>query len=922
LTVLSQKKLKVRASDGSGLIAVFQDGSTADADATSGRRYDNSFTTGALPSGATLQVEREWINVKSLAHNVESGKTLTLDVQGLTAWKNDQANAYPWTPNDTVELYAQVPTPDATVATASWHINGVTPGTQVRMFYGHVADVTMDPDSGLAITCRDTTFRSNVIKLERSAPDGITIPKIAFNLPREHPDFIYSIKLVSSASATPLGTGESAEADTRASVGQILDYLQTHYRTRLVTEGVLDTSLASTLFNTTEIGSLTWKPTQIVLQDCGFADGVRQILRAWAPHLRLVVDHRTTQWRLIQHGPKLTETYASGTSGYGNFAGVGYASVGSVDTPGAFAVGQRVRMYGGGTTLHPSYNLTQEKTIYSIVGSELRFVEQGTYFFASGSWKAYPVATSALAVLNLSLDDVPSGGVSLQQDADGVYSAVNLYSVNQKTESRNEAWNRQSYTSGIMQHGWDTSFESAWTDKDADREMDVGADGEGLQPYTLSNDGTHDFVTVSYAQSQYGTRHSSNEWTDCSLWIWTEATASIRNSNRTYRILTSQHMADVGDGTPGLKITVTASPGKILSDSPLFNTIGGGGTDRVVLTQDKRFPTTGGNNKKWEVGRKFYFNSQTVQFDASSSPHTEVCTDLKMTTDNGTESSKRVSTMHPGLGYPATNVTPAGAFEQLAGGGIGATMVWRRATYTRQPTGSPCTSGTGWTPPRLVQVDYETTTTTLRNARYPATGYAGPAFARYGLASEFSALVEDWTDDSQTADYTDLAFRLWQSKSHAHHQGTIRKPGIKENGVWLDLSIDVNLYSSLAGALHATGSGYGGFNGTLTEFTWDFENDEVVFGFDNGKEDLQIDIYQELMTKHVSKIADLSAYSKALKQLNDCARGSQTGEQPTSMCSSRIYYKDGNTIEYHTGKAITKPQQESGASATGVSDAS
>ncbi len=924
MTRPAQLKLKAWAEDGSGLVAVFQDGSAADSDATTGRKYDNSFTTGALPSGKTLQVEREWIDVKSLTHNVESGKTLTLGVNGLTAWKNDQANAYPWTPNDTVELYAQVPTPDSTVATASWHLNGVTPGTQVRMFYGHVADVSVDADDGLQITCRDTQWTANLIKLERSAPDSITIPKIAFNLPREHPDFIYSIKLVSSASATPLGMGESAEADTRATLGQILDYLQTHYRTRLVDEGVLDTSLASSLFATADIGPLTVKPTQIILQDCGFADGVKQIIRTWAPHLRLVVDHRTTQWRFIQHGPKLTETYANGTSGYGNFAGVGYASVGSVDTPGAFSVGMRVRMYGGGTTTHPQYCLTQEKTLAAIVGNELRFVEQGTYFFNSGSWKAYPVATDALAVLNLSVDDVPSGGVSLSQDADGVYSAVNLYSVNQVTESRNEAWNRQSYTGSILQHGWDTSFEAAWTDKEGDREEDVGADGEGLKPYTIGNDGTHDYITVSYAQSQYNTRHTSNEWQDCSIWIWTMATADIRNLNRTYKILTSQHMADCGDGTAGLKITVDTGVGKLLIDSPTFITVAGGGpgADRVILTQDKKFKTTGGNNKMWEVGRKFYFNSQTVTLDASSSPHSEICTDLKITSDNGTESARRVSAMHPGLGYPAVNVTPAGAFEQLAGGGLGATFVWRRATYTRTPTGSPCTSGTGWTPPRLVQVDYETTTTTLRNARYPATSYAGPAFARYGIASEYTALVQDWTDDSQTADYTDLAFRLWQVKSHAHHQGTVRKPGIKENGVWLDLAIDVNLNSSLAGTLKDNGSGYGGFSGTLTECTWDFENDEVIFGFDNGGEDLQIDIYEELMTKQVSTIADLSAYAKALKQLNDCARGSQAGEQPSSVCSSRVYYKDGNTVEQKITTVIGKPQQESGASATGVSDSS
>lgn len=915
MSVPGQKKLKVRDGGPSGLIAVYQDGSASDADASSGRKYDDAFTSGALASGRTLAIEREWINLRTLTHSYDSGKSLAFDVHGLFAWKNDHTNTMTFNPNDTVEFFATLPTVDTGIATPSWHLNDATPASQVRLFYGFIETVTCDPDGGLSVTCRDPMHRANLVKLQRSAPDGITIPKIAFNLPRDNPDFFYSVKITDASSPTPWGTGESVEDDTRCTIREILEYLMNAYQTDLVSENVLESGVD--LFTSADLGLLNYKPGPIVLENTGFTDGVREILRRWAPHVRIVVDHQTTQWRIVPYGPKLTETYATGTGTFGASSGSGYQSAAAVDLPGLFTAGDRVRIYGGGTLAVPSYSLTQELTIHSIVSSTLRFVEACNW--AMNQYKVYKVDTDALPVLDLTIDDVPRGGCNITMNTDGVYTAVNLWSVYQETETMTHNWNRQDLGTGHLQPGWNTGFEAVWNDRDSDRETDLGSDGQGMRPYRIGNDGTRDYFEVSYTQSQYGTNHVAGEWDDVTCWIWTENGADIKNQKRTYTVYAMTLVADVGDGSAGIRITLDAAAGTILLDSPAFKPINDASAteDRIILTQNYRFPTTKGNNKRWEVGRKFYFTDTTISFDQDSTPHVATCSPRRITSDNGDEMPRRVIGMSANLGYPQINVGPSGAWETLATGGLGATHVWRRATYTRTPTGSPCSSGTGWKPPRLVSVEYERTTTTLRNARWPSDGYSGPAYARWGLASQLDIAVEHWAEEAQSPDYAALALRIWQATSHAHHQGTITKPGIVENGIWLDLGIDVNLRSSLTEQTY--GASFGGFWGTLTECTLNFEDDVVEFGFDTHDRfrDINAEVYEEFGVRKKSTVPDMLAMLRKINELPKCLEGSQFGEQPGGLCGNRVFASDGKTVNKHI-TTIIKGQQESGAGFAGA----
>ncbi len=822
-------------------------------------------------------------------------------------------------PNGLVEFYAKAPTA-STITTASWHIDNATPGTQVRLFYGHISDVEVSPSEGLTVTCKDPFYKANGVKIQRDSQNGITIPKIAFNLPRDNPDFWYSIKLVSPASPL-LGVGETTEADSRATLRQILEYLEHEFKAQLVIEGVLE-SAALTLFVSTDLAGLDMKPGPVILENTGFADGVKQILRDWAPHLRLVIDHQTTQWRLVQYGPQLKDKYATGTSTCIAVGGFPYLSHGQVDdvtffsaTPGAD--GNRVRIF---STINPS--LSEERTIYSISGPTLNFNETGVRDYAFAAWTCYPVHPDTLPTLDISIDDVVPSNARVAIGFDNVYTAVNLYSVYQTTESRTEQWNRQDLGTGALQPGWDSGFESAWNDKDSDRESDFGVDGQGMKPYTTGNDGTNDYFMVPFSQSQHSTDHVDQEWVDCSVWMWKVGGADVKNQNRTYRIKSTARVSDVGNGTPGLRITISHPVGIILSDNPTLSLVATGGSDRIILTQNYRFTTTGGNNKRWEVGRKFYFTETTIQYqyDQDASPHVTMCSSPKISQDNGTGTNRRYAAMNQNLGYPQTNTGPTGAWETLATGGLGAFHVWRRATYSRAPVGSPCASGSGWQPPRLLQVEYETTTRTLRSARFPTTGYGGTAFARYGFNAQLDIAVEHWAEDTQTPDYESLAYRLWQIYSHAHHQGEIRKPGLVENGVWLDLGVTCQLRSTLSASSY--GSSYEGFWGTLTRAEYDFANDEMVFSFDSKSriQGFTTKVYEEYGLKtEKSIVPELMALIRKGQELSQCLAGSQLGEQPQGLCAERVYDKTNQTILKKITVLSSKSQQESGASQGGAS---
>lgn len=914
-------KLIHRMAAAPAYVTVWVDGTPSVPETTPDRVWTNGFSQGS--SSGSLRGDREWIDLGTLRNSYENGKELTFRFIGRRTWCNDPQCSTWFRPNDVVELWAQTPQQRSDVATPPWHLNGAPAGSVQRLFYGHVRRV-QSTGSGLEITCSDPRWAANRIIL-RTALGECDIPRIAFNLPKDAPDYVYnSLKLKNAATSPPVGTGVPADPNNdRLTVNQVLRYLADKYRSLLVLNGVQDAAL-DLIFDPADLAGLSYKMGQVALSDCGFTDGVRQILDAWAPHLRLVVDHRTTAWRLVEYGAALKESSTTGT--VLAMDGPSGMPACAASDPSFFVPGKRYRFYGGGTIAAPLYQLSQELVCHHVTGGTVFFT--GTLLWAFVSWKAAALDEFAMPNLVLNLDDTPRGGVTLALDVDEVFTAVQLWSIYRVTATQEQSWNRQNLSSGGMQPGWDQTFEQYWSSRDSDREMDVGG-GEGMIPWRVGNDGTNDYLEISYGESQYATRHAPGEWKDTSLWVWTAAGANVRNLKLSFTVLASIEVANVGDGSRGLRLTLASGVGGFLAKAPGFVFGAAGGTpDRVALTQNYGLlKTTKGNNKRWEVGRKFWFTDTTVTFDADASPHVSSCVPMRLWENDGTETPRRAMGMHPGLGYPALNTTPAGAFEQLAGGGIGATMVWRRAQYTRKPTGTPCGRGVGWKPPSLVQAEVETTTTTLRAVRYPLEGYAGTAWLESSYAAQKDIAVEDWAEDGQTLDFAQLAFRLWQTHSSTHQVGTIIKPGARANAIWLDLGVRCSLVSSITSARFAAAAGAGapggstieGFWGPLTECALEFASDTVSFGFDNGHpmEDITSELYEKTGITLTSLAQKNAEYARALAQLNECIRGSQTNETPTSMCADRVFGNDGQSITKKLTTS-TKPQQEAGAKATGA----
>lgn len=911
MSSIKNRKLKVYSALPGGVIAAFQDGSAADGEVTPGYLFNDAFRSGVMKSGNTLDEDRERLEIVSYTCDLESGGELVLRYTGRRAWLNDNGLAWIWSFNDRVAFSADVPDAIATATQLpSYHLNRQTQGTSVRWFHGHIVSVETDGTNGLIITCQDMRWRANRIKLQRDAQEGITIAKIAFNLPKDNPDAIYCIKLVDAVAGT-VGTGVSKEMDDRATLKQILEYIRDTYDGALIAAGVLDPGQSGFLFTDADLAGFTHKPDAIVLEDVGLFDGVRAILETWAPEVKIWIDPRTTQWRLLPFA------YGIKASGVGsvnsnwqidpgpNYHNTVYIQGGGPwsATPGAD--GNRIRIYQSG-----NHAISQEFTIYEIVGTgvpgtQVRLKEPligGAFAGGSPVWPVFPQTFPNVVV---SIDDCPLPP-QIKQDADGVATAVNITSVYQKTSSYSLPWNRNSLGAGDIQPAWDATFEGIWKDDDRKRQFDAGhPNKEGLRAYRVGNNGTNDYLDVPYSASQYGNDHVSGEWNGCIVWIRTLNGLDVTATNRRYTVKSQTTIADVGDGTPGLRLILDVPVGTIGALPGPFTTIdfGSGIEDRFWLGSFFQVPVSSGaaagstgNNKRWEVGRMFKQTVTTVAYDNSASPHLGSCALPKIWDETG----KRLLSQHPQQGYAANNQNVGWTY----GGGYGQFGVFKRSFNMRTPVGRVAPGGVGWQPPQIVNVEYETTTTELRSARFPVSGFAGGAYARYGYEYQLDIPTHKWFRDDQTADYTSLAERLWLLVSGAHHSGTIVKPGAREWGALIDLGFRCSLTAGITQSLYqgpvggATAPGYGstlmGFWSAVTRVTIDFPQDQVTFGFNdlNITKDLALHL-KERFARVENVAEDLEALRQKLNELPACMAGSEFGETPSFIQDSSVRGGDG-----------------------------
>jgi len=898
MSVLRQKKLKIRSQGPSGRVMVFQDGDAADGDVTSGYRFDDAFVDGAQRPSTTAAADRELVDVVSLRCDLDRGSELKLRITGARSWADGSSGAIRINPNDRVEFFAEVPD-ELAVSLASWHLNEQTAGTQVRLLKGFVDSVNPGNDGAVEVVVMDALAKANDVKVVRQ-PGTVDVPKLALNQATDSADWYWMPKAGTVAAPTTWTYGETDLRDHRMTVKQILEYLADEYQTTLQTEDVLDAG--ADLWDATDIANLSTRPPAMTLENVGFADAVRQILR-WVPDRRLVVDQRTSTWRIIPWGVALgvgTAYLRQQLPPSGGATTIRLPmSAASLFTATPGVDGNRIHIYDGDDpSKHEEAYITAKNTSGPL-GSELQLTldrELSRYYssFYLGSVnysRISPVLAETLPTLTLSIDACAPGGVKLSKDLKDAYSAVQIWSVHQKTETISALW-YEDLTGPRLKPAWNRAYEADWNDKDAEREADLGLNGIGARFYKIDNDGSHDRVYLSFAESQWGVRHTDDEWKHCTFRVMTSNGTDVSGNDYVFRILAQVRVADVGDGSAGLRITLDTTVGGLLALVTTFKTLDGAGPtyDFAQLTKDHRWSTTTGDNERWGVGRKWYIDETDHLQNATSGLHSETCKPVKVTVDYGVGTSARTLALDSQRGFPSTNWNPSGAFEYVGGGGVGTTLIWRRRSfYLDKPAGS-CPSGNGWVAPKSVEATIERTTTDVRVARYPAgSDHAGHAREAFNLVRTLDIPTDLWIDDYQTPDYEALAQRLWNAYQQAHQRGTVTLSGIREWAAFLDLSMRVTLTTAIGPVDETTN--VNGFWGVVTGCEIDFTAETVTIEFDNKAliSNLASDILEQLTVKAKPQAAQSAIMAAAAKQLADCLASLRTDTQPSYVCGARTY---------------------------------
>lgn len=887
---LENRKLKVWSSSPRGQVYVFQDGSGADGDATSGYKFDDAFRTGALEPGYSGKTPRVWVHVQSLAMEWEVGQTMTFVVTSPAAY---MINAYPNVAidvNDFVEFYCDAPAADANVATPSYHLNDQV--GQVRVFRGWVEEVR--PENGrLTVNCQSALWRANDVTLDRSGAESITIPKIAFNLPKDHPDHFYAIKNLGGGD---YGTGSAPiQNDAMMTLAEILDYLQDTYSVDLQNAGV---TTASSIFESGDLNPLTIRPGPIIFESTGFGSAVISLLNQFAPDMRVFPDPRTTKWRLVR-------TLAGFTTSSATISLISIVGANSrifVDDSSPFSTtpgddGNQVRIVH---QTDPALSTTGTVVTKAVGYVEISGHLAGEYLtaFMSGA-KLISLQGPTLPTVGFSFDDdVFPGSLVMARDLRDVYTAVSIYSTHHETETIRTYWTPGGVGDPYgLEPAWDDAYESFWKeDADPNREHDYGVEGDGLEIYAYDTGGTGGTyrITVPAEDSVFGDDHASNEWVGSSLLIFTADTDSVRGQNYHYTILANENLADIGDGRPGLRLRIQSTTLVADVGGTLLQSSVGGTGDMVGINSSFSFATTTAPNARWAVGRAWKFTDVTIHSQGATL-HNTTCTLPQVMVDDGTGINRQEMTLHPNLQHPLANEQPTKPYLDCPSG-TGRVCEFQRVFYLGRPAvnrerGIPqaCASGT-WRPPKRIEVTYEITTTEIREARYPSSGFDGEAWRHHGLERTKSIAARYWTSEDQTADYEDLAFRIWNVTNKTNYRGSVRLKNAADHLAWLDLGVRAafSTYMFPQGAP----SQLRAFWATVNRIDFDLSSTDgtatLTFDPDNALKRLATDVYEDYFIGSKALLRDLEDRQRKALEIPTCLAGARPNVDNPYLCDSLI----------------------------------
>jgi len=930
---ISSKKLKVFHQNGT--VSVFQDGSAADADVTFGQQYDDFFENGADVNGYDNLPASNFIRITlgQLSFSFDEAAQFSFFI-------NDRivTNYLGIDLNDTVEFWADAgDSHTASIASfPSWHHENQT--GQIRVFRGRVTNKTPKFSSdteGFEIECGGPVTWANDVRIVRDL-GTVELPHLVVNPETDEREWWSAVKKADNPTwptRPTFGTGVPATDGGKLTARDVLAYLNDTYASELTAAGVKDSGVS--IFHDDDLEPLTVELPRVDFVNLGFLDAVKKVLN-FLPDYGLFVDPKTTQWRIAKTRHNLQPGESTDVTSWTN--NVSTIDIGVSDTS-LFSTTTTDAGYYALIVHGTDARLSNYLQVQSIGVGEITVLAVG-YDYPVGS-NIYPMEAPG--------DQLPIVGVDIKQDIasldvnedlDGCYTAVSIYSQKQQTEekivSRYEGGSGTvTIPAGLQQvPAWDSEFEDNWTIDKGDRETDNGYLGTGIQIYDHTITGGVSVISYLSAQSAYGTDNDVllgvGEWQGCAAYLNVHEGNEIsaqnpRIASNIVGMTVSSNIA--GSGSHGYAITLahdieghadglgtiytTASPGPL------------GEVDSFIITQDLNLKDIDGGravtnyNSNFEVYRK-WGTSSTTQEILPTENNGANCN--VTTTANGIA----VISNPPQAGYnPSASTKAPMTFDELNSfwtQKVGSGNFLARGWFLKKPQIPPGQNQCHTKPPEPVKIEtkYTTTKASVHQVRIPSSGYTGRANALHGLERELIVSSDRFVEQEQAQVYEDIALAVLRDVSEVQYDGTISALGVHNWLALSDLLCRVQVKNQDY-TYHTAGWNYTNkLIAPLSGVTFDIKANRTEMRFDRRGVSNELSA-RTLETLYVSKDTLFAQNQKAAaaaleaqKKAEKCAAKSEPAVIPSVPSCRVIYPEAGGGGSFGGGKGPTVPPKQEG----------
>lgn len=919
---LKQKKLRITSKAIASQVLVVQDGAAADGTATI--KIDNGFRDGytsALVSANSMK--RVIFDVEEMESS-RTGRTLTFSVQDYM-----NRNTFGLGPGDTVEFWAEIEEPDAPIngAFPAWHSAEQTPG-QVLLFFGFISEVGRQERSGginrFKIKAVDAIAAADVIKLQQSKPNNVTIPKIIFNCDRtDDADFFYAIKNYDAAESDPTlryGYGWPKDvAQAKLTLEDVFLYLQSAYQSELYDRDFL-AGASDDLFDSTDLENFDGiLPPKTILEATGFGSAVRQILQANAPDFDVFVDPRTRKWRFL---PTAKDIVAGG-----------YATISSVVTTKKKWVVDSISRFatsGTGSTVRLQSSTDPRASEIATVSAlnsgavTIEIATTSTFAFVAGDL-IIPMHAAADRPPVVSIDlEADCAENTLDVDLRGVYTAVSIVRFKQATSKVEISQTASSGIAAALAKAYDTAYETNFRPSEhQNRRTDRGADGNGIVIREIETWGSGDdaFTRIFFSEetSAYENDHQvSNEsrgdaeWTGTAFHLLTVTAGSVNvEANRVSAIITHFSRAGWVDAAQTIRRFRIDLDRNILTTSPTVkgelthSTTG----DRFEMSSSDIYAPTS-YNKRSSVDRAWKVTSTTVDdearyLDSNGCPETASFRGV-----NGQQTQVSAIPAERAV----ENATQSQVFNRIGGSLIAAPqrILWLKPKDPPLTFEQLCAK---LPKPAFVPAPFTLTmnrvTHEVLQVRSPSTGFAGTAWLWHKHAEELQIVSEKFEHESQSTQFGVIAEAIRARLSEPHYSGDLVLNGITKWLGYSDLGFRVNFGAGYTGIVSGVVTEQGRFHGLVQTLRFDFKTGRATMNFSSSgfSETLTQQVFERRFVSQTSAMRELQERIARAEKAVDCLATRDT-PKPTQAV-------DGCNVS-HQGQSVSRKITIIDAKETGI----